>query len=179
MRTWEMGTEQMPSPLWHVEGVLRNHVFEMVDRSHIPTGAFWRPAVGSSPSLLVVGQGAALRHMLQAHLQRQYQVAEAVGGGEAAQHLAHCPPQGLIVGRITTDGKEALAAALHQEEAPPVLKLWSATSPPRWADGALRHPFRRADLLRAVARLVHEKTWEGGRHVPDSDGLRLGTSGRT
>lgn len=151
----------------------------MTDRFRFPTDAFRRLPVGSSPSLLVVARGTDLRQFLRASLQLGYQVAEAVGGNEAAQHLAHCPPQGLIVGHMTSDGTEALGAALHGNDRPPVLKLWATTPPPRWADRALRHPFRRSDLLRAVARLMHESAWKEGRRVPDStEGLRFRANGR-
>lgn len=79
------------------------------------------------------------------------------GGREAARSLVDGTPQGLVVGQVSSRGKEVLVAALRGMEVPPVLKLWSTTPPPDWADRALRHPFTRSDLLLAVDRLVDEE----------------------
>jgi len=134
-----------------------------------------RPAPGLPPSLLVVGQHADLRRFLRASLQKWYRVVEAPDGNKGAQHLTHCPPQGLIAGRMTTGGKEALIAALRDGEAPPVLKLWSTSPPAGWADEALRHPFTRTDLLRAVDRLVHGGGRDGAR-MPSLSDVRIRAS---
>ena len=82
------------------------------------------------------------------------------------QHLKHCPPQGLVIGQVTVRGNEALGLALRDAESPPVLKLWAKRVPAEWTDRALRHPFLRADLLRAVGRLVRMGDGlDGMRHV--------------
>lgn len=141
----------------------------MTDQGFLPASAPHRPTPGLSPSLLVVGQSADLRRFLRASLQTGYRIVEAPDGHEGAQHLAHCPPQGLIVGRMTTDGKETLIAALRSGEVPPVLKLWSTSPPAGWADQVLRHPFTRVDLLRAVDRLVHGEGRDGTRMPALSD----------
>lgn len=124
-----------------------------------------RSEASSPPSLLVVERASDLRSILRASLRDHYQIAEVSSGDGAAQHLEHCPPQGLIVGRITARGDETLGAMLRGVEAPPVLKLWVKRPPAEWADRALRHPFLRSDLLRAVDRLLHRG--EGRRRMSD------------
>jgi hypothetical protein len=113
-------------------------------------------------SLLIVGAGLDLRLFLRGSLQRWYQLAEAATADAAVEHLSHCPPKGLIAGRLTTEDKEALISALGEGDGPSVLKLWSTSPPAGWADEALRHPFTRADLLRAVHRLLHREGSESG-----------------
>lgn len=98
---------------------------------------------------------------LRAGLQKGYGVVTKDGGEEGARCLTPGTPQGLVVGQMSRDGEEILAAALRDTKAPPVLKLWAAAPPPDWADRALRHPFTRADLLRAVGRLVHGEGRDG------------------
>lgn len=111
----------------------------------------------SPPSLLIVAKAPDLKAFLRGSLQRWYQVAIAPNGVEAAQHLEHCPPQGLIVGELDPRGEEALVAALGSDEAPAVLKLWTTRPPAAWADQTLRHPFMRVHLLRAVDQLVNTR----------------------
>lgn len=116
-----------------------------------------RFASQSPPSLLIVTRAADLEAFLRGSLERWYQIAVATDGVEAAQHLEHCPPQALIVGELTARGEEALVSALEEDGAPPALKLWSKEPPAAWASQALRHPFMRVDLLRAVDRLMHAR----------------------
>lgn len=111
----------------------------------------------SPPSLLIVAKAADLQAFLRGCLDRWYQVAVATDGAEAAQHLQHCPPQGLIVGELKPRGEDVLVAALQDADAPGTLKLWTTRPPAGWADMALRHPFMRVDLLRAVDQLVHSR----------------------
>lgn len=106
-------------------------------------------------SLLIVGADMDLRLFLRGSLQRWFRLAEAATGEAAVEHLTHCPPRGLIAARLTTGDKEALISALSEADGPPVLKLWSTCPPAGWADETLRHPFTRANLLRAVNRLVY------------------------
>lgn len=114
----------------------------------------------SPPSLLIVAKAADLQAFLRGCLERWYQVAVATDGAEAAQHLEHCPPQGLIVGELEPHGEEVLVAALQDDDAPDTLKLWTTRPPAGWAHMALRHPFMRVDLLRAVDQLVHSRAPE-------------------
>jgi hypothetical protein len=126
------------------------------------------------PSLLIVGGDVDLRLFLRGSLQRWYQLAEAPTADAAVEHLTHCPPQGLIAGRVGAGGKEAIISALREADRPPVLKLWTTCPPPGWADEALRHPFTRADLLRAVGRLVYsDETDSGSGDRPESADVRL------
>jgi hypothetical protein len=122
-----------------------------------------RLAADERSSLLIVGGDADLRLFLQGSLQRWYQLAQAATGDAAVEHLAHCPPQGLIAGRLATGDKERLISALCEADGPPVLKLWRTRPPSGWADRTLRHPFTRAALLRAVDRLVYSDELDAER----------------
>ncbi|MFB6230229.1 MAG: hypothetical protein ABEL04_03645 [Salinibacter sp.] len=107
-----------------------------------------------------------LQSFLRTSLQRAYQVAVVSDGSSAVQHLKHCPPQGLVIGQVTAQGNETLRLALQDAKSPPVLKLRERRFPAEWADRALRHPFLRADLLRAVDRLVRMRDrLNGMRHL--------------
>lgn len=139
---------------------MENRGPEMEDRDHVHASEPRRLVAQSPPSLLIVEQDPDLREFLHVSLQRWYQVAEVSDGTEAAEHLEHCPPRGLIVGQMTSRGEEALVSVLQDVDAPPVLRLWTVCPPAGWADEALRHPFMRVDLLRAVDRLVHAERRE-------------------
>lgn len=127
----------------------------MTDRPPSPSNDPQRLTEEVSPSLLIVGRDADTRQFLRAGLRRWYQIAEADAGKPVVQHLTHCPPEALIASRMTAGDQEALLSALHERKAPPVLKLWARRPPAGWADETLRHPFTRADLQRAVDRLVY------------------------
>lgn len=146
----------------------------MEDTNHDHASRPRRLVAQSPPSVLIVEQEPDLREFLRVSLQRWYQVAVASDGAEAVQHLEHCPPRGLVVGQITAQGEEELLAALQKgEQAVPILKLWSRHPPAGWADLALRHPFMRIDLLRAMDRLIHteaEEEQEGPSNVKSSLG---------
>lgn len=126
-------------------------------RSLLHAPSHRRPVLGASPSLLVVETSEDSRLFLRASLRKWYRVTVREGGSEAARSLVNGTPQGLVVGQISSKEEKVLVAALRGLEVPPVLKLWSTTPPPDWADGALRHPFTRSDLLLAVGRLVDEE----------------------
>lgn len=132
----------------------------MEDRDHVHATDPRRLVAQSPPSLLIVERDPDLREFLRVSLQKWYQIAAVSDGTGAVEHLEHCPPRGLIVGQMTAPGEEALVSALRNADAPPVLRLWSVCPPTGWADEALRHPFMRIDLLRAVDRLVHAEPEE-------------------
>ena len=133
-----------------------------------------RLAASSPASLLLVGGDEDLRLFLRASLQRGYQLADAPTGEAAVEHLAHCPPQGLIVGALTSEDESRLRAECEGANGPPVLKLWSTSPPPGWVDRGLRHPFTRADLLRATDRMVGgDAPGHEGNEPPEPSDVRL------
>lgn len=133
-----------------------------------------RLATELPPSLLVVARDADVRRFLQACLRRWYQIAETASGRGAEQHLTHCPPAALLAGRLTAGDEEALISALYGTESPPVLKLWSKRPPAGWTDEALRYPFTRADLQRAVDRLVYgEASGDGSEESSEPSGMQI------
>jgi len=133
-----------------------------------------RLAASPPASLLLVGGDEDLRLFLRASLQRWYQLAEAPTGEAAVPHLAHCPPQGLIVGALTGEDEAVLRAECEGANGPPVLKLWSTSPPAGWVDHGLRHPFTRADLLRASDRLVcGDAPGHEGNEQPELFDVRL------
>lgn len=141
----------------------------MENRNHVHASKPRRLVAQSPPSILIVEKDPDLRAFLRASLQRWYQVAEVSDGAEAVQHLEHCPPRALIVGRVTPEGEEALVSTLGEGNAPSVLRLWSRCPPAGWADRALRHPFMRIDLLQVVDRLVHAAEEQAGSDGVDAD----------
>lgn len=114
------------------------------------------PADGAArPSVLVVDQRADHRRFLRSSLRRRCRVVTAASCEEGAVHLRHGPPRGLVLGRLPEgEGREAFRAALRRTGAPATLKLWATRPPSDAIDVALRHPFTRADLIRAVDRLL-------------------------
>lgn len=139
----------------------------MENKDYVSASQPRRLVAQSPPSILVVERDPDLRAFLHVSLKRWYQIADVTDGVEAAEHLEHCPPRGLIVGQLTSHGEEALVSALQDmDPSPPVLKMWSVCPPAGWADESLRHPFMRIDLLRAVDRLMHAERPEG----PDDEG---------
>ncbi|MFB6271635.1 MAG: hypothetical protein ABEL51_01950 [Salinibacter sp.] len=153
----------------------------MNDQPSSHTGASRRLTAESPPSLLLVGRDAELRFFLRTSLQRWYQIAEAADADEMRPHLAHCPPRGLIAGRMGREDKEALITALHDADAPPVLKLWTTSPPSGWAEAALRYPFTRAALLRAVDQLIDgaEEDGEADDDPPGVNEVQLQTNVRS
>lgn len=151
----------------------------MTNRPLVHTSPLCRSGPKSPPSLLVVGKSVDLRLFLRAGLQKGYRIVTKGEGEEGARCLTHGTPQGLVVGQISGKGEQALAAALRDAKAPPVLKLWATALPPDWADRALRHPFTRADLLRAVGRLVHGKGRNrASERTPAPGDARIEANGR-
>lgn len=116
------------------------------------------PADGAvRPSVLVVDQCADHRRFLRSSLRRRCRVVAAATREEGAAHLRHSPPRGLVLGRLPEgEGREAFRAVLHRTGAPATLKLWATRPPSDAIDVALRHPFTRADLIRAVDRLLRD-----------------------
>lgn len=137
------------------KGTSVSHVLQQIDRE-------------VRPSLLVAGGDADLRLFLRGSLRRWYQVAEVPTGDQVISHLTHCPPKALIAGPLRTGRSEEIISALCTPEAPPVLRLW-AVDPPGGGDETLRYPFTRAELLRAVTRMVgDEEAWPDG-DVPEAE----------
>ncbi len=80
-------------------------------------------------------------------------------------HLRRHSPRALVVGGVPGRAAwDALRGKLHGPEAPATLTLWATHPLPEWSDAALRHPFTRADLVRAVDHLL-----PGGTSPPDNE----------
>ncbi|WP_263834846.1 hypothetical protein [Salinibacter sp.] len=116
------------------------------------------------PLVLVVDRSPDRRLFLQTSLGGRCRVATASTGREGAMHLRRHSPRALVAGRASgRAAREVLPAVLQGPEAPATLTLWATQPSPEWADAALRHPFTRADLLRAVAHLL-----SGGTSSPEN-----------
>lgn len=132
-------------------------------------GGLLPPLLGPSPEpraqplVLIVDRSEDHRLFLQTSLRERCRTAMASTGAEGARHLRRRSPRLLVVGdRPGGAAREALRAELRGPEAPATLTLWVTHPPPEWADAALRHPFTRADLVRAVDHLL------SGGALPDN-----------
>ena len=107
------------------------------------------------PRVLVVDRSMDRRLFLRASLQDRCRVVLAPTGMDGAAHLRHCPPRALVIGGVAGRTEhDALRAELQRSEGPATLKLWATRPSPKWPDATLRHPFTRADLIRAVDRVL-------------------------
>jgi len=123
----------------------------------------------SDPSLLVVEDIPDIRAFLRATLRKSYQVFEASTPTEVDRHLGRASPEGLVIGSSTAPDAPVLDPVHQEEDAPPILKLWTVDPPGEWASAALRHPFLRVDLLRAVDELLQKSEATPSSRAVDTD----------
>lgn len=130
--------------------------------SGIPLSTLVRPRSGEvRPYVLVVDRSSDRRLFLRTSLRRRCRVmATASTGKEGIARLRRCSPCGVVLGGLSEEDRDAFRTVFSAGGRPAVLKLWATRPPSGWVDAALRHPFTRADLIRAVDQLLSGETTE-------------------